>query len=255
MRHALRHAFIRTITGLAVAGAASIATDAAAAPCLTVAMTARPQDRAALLADMTGPQRALLSRWHKAGLIAGSRLLFTRAADTGVWDAMVILTFADDAAQARWRTQVAAGSGGIAPEALSHIAAVETTPCDGVREGGPGKSTTAAVLVVPYLALIPPSQYLNYLDGYTVPQFRGWIEAGALDSYEIITSRYPAGRAWNATIILRYRDDAALARREEVTTETRSRLAANPSWKTFSDSKKAIRTEGRLAVADEILAE
>lgn len=78
---------------------------------------------------------------------------------------------------------------------------------------------------------------------------------GVLDSYEVITSRYPAGRAWNAMIVLRYRDDAALARREEVTAKVRARLAADPSWKSFSDSKKTIRTEGRLAVADEVFGE
>lgn len=255
MHNARRRVSARiTLTSIAVA-AVAIPGAAAAAPCLTVAMTARPQDRAALLADMTGVQHGALSRWRKAGLISGYRLLFTRAPDKGVWDAMMLVTFADDAAQTRWRLQVAPGSGGVAPEALVHVASVETTPCDTVREGGPGKSANAAVLVVPYVALISPGQYLDYLDGYTIPQFRGWIEAGALDSYQIVTSRYPAGRAWNATIMLRYRDDAALARREQVTTETRAKLAANPSWKAFSDSKKTTRTEGRLAVADEIAAE
>ncbi len=254
MHHPRRRVSARIALSMAVA-AVAIPGVAAAAPCLTVTMTARPQDRAALLADMTGVQRSALGRWRKAGLISGYRLLFTRAPDKGVWDAMMLVTFADDAAQTRWRLQVAPGSGGIAPEALAHVASVETTPCDTVREGGPGKSGTAAVLVVPYVALISPGQYLDYLDGYTIPQFRGWIEVGALDSYQIVTSRYPAGRAWNATIVLRYRDDAALARREQVTSETRGKLAANPSWKAFSDSKKTIRTEGRLAVADEIAAE
>jgi hypothetical protein len=218
-------------------------------------MTARPQDRAALLADVKGPQRALMSGWRAGGLVTGYHLLFTRAPDKGVWDAMVMLTFRDEAAQARWREQLSPGSGGIAQEALAHVASVETTPCDSVREGGPGKAAKAAILVVPYAALIPPAQYLDYLDGYTIPQFRGWVEEGVLDSYEVITSRFPAGRAWNATIVLRYRDDAALARREEVTAKVRARLAADPSWKSFSDSKKTIRTEGRLAIADEVAGE
>lgn len=238
-----------------VTGAAMVPGIAAAAPCVTIAMTARPQDRTALLADVKGPQRALMRSWRTSGLVAGYHLLFTRAPDKGVWDAMVTLTFRDDAAQARWREQLAPGSGGIAQEVLAHVASVETTPCDGVREGGPGKAAKAAILVVPYVALIPPAQYLDYLDGYTIPQFRGWVEEGVLDSYEVITSRYPAGRAWNAMIVLRYRDDAALARREEVTAKVRARLAADPSWKSFSDSKKTIRTEGRLAVADEVFGE
>ena len=248
-RHGLRRLFFMT---LALAGAGMAASAANALPCMAIEMTAKPQDRAALLADMKGAQNALLARWQKAGLVTGYHLLFTRASDDRVWDAMMLLTFADESTQTRWRTQLSPGSGGIAPEALGHVLSVETTPCDSVRQGGPNTATNPVALVVPYVALIPPTQYLEYLDGYTIPQFRGWVDEGVLDSYEVITSRFPAGRTWNAVIFLRYRDDAALARRDEIVAKVRAGLSQSATWKSFSDSKKAIRTEGRLAVADYI---
>ncbi|MBS0480471.1 MAG: hypothetical protein JSR79_14380 [Proteobacteria bacterium] len=237
---------------LAVLWVGAIPGAASAAPCVAITVTATPKDRAALLGDMKGPQASLLQNWRSKGLIANYDVLFTRAPDAGVWDAMVMIAFRDDAAQTRWRAQLAPGSGGLAAQALADAAAVETTPCESVRSQGADSAPNPAILVIPYIALIPPADYLAYLDGYTIPQFRGWMTEGVLDGYDIVTSRFPAGRAWNATIVLRYRDDAALARRDEIVAKVRKQLASNPSWKAFSDSKKATRTEGRLALAEEI---
>ena len=254
MRSYYRPTSLLRFLALGMATTAMLPVAAAASPCVAIALTARPQDRPALLADVNGPQLALLNHWRAAGLVTRYRVFFTRGADQGVWDAMIFLTFGDDTAMSRWRSTLTAGTGGVAREALSHAASVDTTPCDSIRAGGPNKATKPATLVVPYLAMVPPGQYADYLDGYTIPQFRGWIDDGVLDSFEIVTSRYPAGRPWNATIFLRYKDDAALAQRERETARTRERLAAVPSWKAFSDSKKSVRSEGKLAVADEIAA-
>jgi hypothetical protein len=122
-----------------------------------------------------------------------------------------------------------------------------------VRHEG-GASRTPAVLVIPYETHVSPAEYLAYLDGYTVPQFRGWMKAGVLDSFDILTSRYPAGRTWSALIILRYHDDAALGRREETVARTRAALAGDPKWKALSESKKNIRSERMLILADELAA-
>jgi hypothetical protein len=164
---------------------------------------------------------------------------------------MEVIRFADDGAVARWRK---AGGEPVDAKLLALAESVETSVVEYVRgEGVP--SSDPAVLVIPYLSLIPPAAYAAYLDGYTIPQFRGWMKAGALDGFDIASSRYPAGRAWNALITLRYHDDVALGRREELVRETRAVLAADPRWKAFADAKKTVRTENLLVLADQVAAE
>lgn len=221
-------------------------------PTLVIALYAKPADRAALRGALETAQAERLRRWKAEGVITGYRLMFTRFADTGTWDAMEQLTFANDAALARWRAIEHQSPAGLTAPALALVQSIETTPATRVRNDAEGAAADPAVLVIPYQALVPPGDYLHYLDGYTIPQFRGWMREGVLQSYDIVVSRYPAGRAWNAMIMLRYRDDAALAQRDAVVARVRARLALEPAWKAISDNKKSIRNERVLAIADQI---
>lgn len=220
-------------------------------PALVVAVSVKPADRPALRRAIEMVQAPALRAWKARGLVTGYRLLFARYADRGGWDAMEVLQFADDASLARWR---AAAGEPVDFRVAALAQSIETTPAESIRsEGAP--SAHPVLLVIPYQALVPPAEYADYLDGYTIPQFRGWMRAGVLDGYDIITSRYPAGRAWNALISLRYRDDVALGHRDETVRATRAALAADPRWKAYSDSKKNVRTENLLVVADQVAAE
>jgi hypothetical protein len=219
-------------------------------PALIVAVYAKPGDRPALRRAVEGAQAAALRDWKARGLLTGYRLLFARYPDRAGWDALEMLRFADDAALARWRKTVREP---LDPSLLALAASLETTTVEFIRGEGVS-SSDPSVLVIPYQALVPPAEYSTYLDGYTIPQFRGWMKAGALDGFDIATTRYPAGRPWNALITLRYRDDAALGRREELVRSTRAALAADPRWKAFADAKKNVRTEGALVVADQVAA-
>jgi hypothetical protein len=241
----------RALLFLVAADVVAAAPAVAGPPALVVAVYAKPGDRPALRRAVEGPQAAALRAWKARGLVTGYRLLFARYPDRAGWDALETLRFADDNALARWRKAVRepldAGLLGLA-------ASVETTIVEFIRgEGVPGSDP--AVLVIPYQALVTPADYSAYLDGYTIPQFRGWMKAGALDGFDVAAARYPAGRPWNAVITLRYRDDAALGRREELVRTTRAALAADPRWKAFADSKKSVRTEGALVVADQVAAD
>lgn len=239
------------VRALLILIAAAVAVPAwAGPPALVVAIYAKPGDRTALRRGMEGVQAAALRSWKARGLLTGYRLLFARYPDRGGWDALEVLRFADDGALARWRK---ATPEALDPRLLALAGSVETTPVEFVRgEGAP--SSDPSVLVIPYQVLIPPAEYVDYLDGYTIPQFHGWMKAG-LDGFDIATSRYPAGRPWNALITLRYRDDVALGRREEIVRTTRAALAADPRWKAYSDAKKDVRTENLLVIADQIAAE
>jgi hypothetical protein len=230
------------------------AQEAKGRPSLLVELRAGPADRPRLRALLAGDQARRLEAWRRGGDIAGYRLLFTRYADNPVWDAMEVIEFADEAAMARWNAVERRGAGGLTPEALALVREVATTPADEVRAGAGPPAAEPVFLAIPYQALVPIPDYVRYLDGYTVPQFDGWIREGVLAGYQIELSRFPADRAWAATILLRYRDDAALAKRAETTAKVRARLAHDPAWKAISDDKKSVRTEKVAAVADQIAA-
>ena len=217
-------------------------------PALVIALYAKPNDRPLLQREVETVEAPKLRSWQSQGLVAGYDLLFARYPDRNGWDALEVIRFGNDAAMARWRSK----TGGVADARLLSLAdSVETTPADLVRSEGKA-SGSSVMLVIPYQVFVSPAEYQSYLDGYTIPQFRGWMKAGVLDGFDVLTGRYPAGRPWNTLIVLRYHDDAGLARREEVVLSTRAALSANPQWKAWSDSKKKIRSENALVVADEV---
>ncbi|OOG55003.1 hypothetical protein B0E47_09245 [Rhodanobacter sp. B05] len=203
---------------------------------------------------MTDIQATRLRKWKEHGLLAGYRLLASRYADDGQWDVMEILDFRDDAALARWNSLESNSVGGLSAGALALVQSVTTTPVERVDAGGSRTASDSAVLVVPYVAHVSADEYQSYLDGYTIPQFKGWIAQGILDSYDVLTSIYPAGRPWTTLIVLRYRNDAALARREQVKAKVRADLTTDAAWMAFSKNKKNIRAEGVAALADELAA-
>lgn len=222
-------------------------------PTLVIALHVKPTDRPALRRQLQARQIVRLEAWRKQGVLAGYRLLFTRHVDSASWDALELLSFSDAAMQARWNGIERDAPAGLDPTALALIESIESTPSDELRtRQTPAPGSHPAYLVVPYQPLVSASEYMSYVDGYTLPQFDGWIREGVLDGYELHYARYPAARVWQSLILLRYRDDTALEAREATTGKVRAQLAANPAWKAFSDNKKGIRTEGVVALADEL---
>lgn len=240
----------RALASLGAALSLAVVSGAAMArPALVVEVSVKPKDRAALRRAMSTSLQANFRREAASGAIDGFRLFQNRYPDAGAFDEMVVLSFRDDAALARWVAKHR--EAGLSPATLALAQSVVTTPAEVARSGGDEAGASASpVLVVPYTALVSAPDYLKYLDDYTVPQFKGWMGEGVLGAYAVLTSRYPAGRPWSSLILLRYRDEAALARRDEVVAKVRRALADDPAWKAVSDAKKAIRTEHALAVAD-----
>jgi len=223
------------------------------APSLVVAVYAKPADRARLRGALARRQAARLAAWRKLGVLSGYRLLFTRYADAGVWDALEVLNFRDETALARWSRVERRTPGGLPADVLVAASQIVITPTDQVRSArGPRETANPVFLAIPYQALVSTPDYLKYLDDYTLPQFQGWMSEGVLDGYDIELSRYPADRPWLSMILLRYRDDAALARRDETIAKVRARLAQDPAWKAISDNKKAMRVEKVAAVAEQL---
>lgn len=215
-----------------------------------------PGDKLAFKAALRAETLPRLERLKAGGDLAAYHVLANRYLDSGGWDVMMILDFRSPAALARWRTVEDQAPGGLAPAALKLVTTAETAPADEMFEGGaPAKAgePTPVYLVVPYDYVVSTDEYLNYVKGYLVPQTDGWIQEGALASYGVYLPRYPAGRVWSAQLVLAYRGDEGLARRDAVVRDVRARLAAtSPEWKAFADNKAKIRSEKQPVVADEI---
>lgn len=243
----------------ALAGALASAGAKAATPASQLALvetiSVAPANRPALREDLLVEQGKRLAAWRAQGVVASYRLLFNRYADAGSWDAMEILTFASTAAQARWNAIEQTAPAGLDPRALALAASISSTPTDLVREGAAPSAMAAGqgpFLVIPYHVQVPIPDYLKYSDGYVVPQMKGWMAAGVLAGYELHVGRYYAGRSWTSLLVLHYRDDAALARRQVVVEAVRAQLARDPAWKAIADNKHEVRAEQQLAVADQL---
>jgi hypothetical protein len=221
---------------------------------LIISYRAQPADKLALRAAMQATEVPRLKALKASGELESYRLLAARYLDAGGWDFMLILDFKDAEALARWKRVEAQAPAGLPPAALKRVTWVESVPTDRMfANAAPAKAGEPApvYLVVPYDYLVSVDEYLAYVKGYLVPQTDGWIQEGALQSYGVYLARYPAGRVWSAQLVLAYRGDAGLARRDATTRTVRARLTAtSPEWKAYADNKQKLRTEKQPVVAD-----
>ncbi|CAB3657532.1 hypothetical protein LMG27174_01493 [Paraburkholderia rhynchosiae] len=220
---------------------------------LIITYQTAPANRPALRHELAQSTARELARWKHDGRIRQYSLLFNRYADSDNWDAMALLTFATPDDLYRWRTLEQAQPAALSGKALAVTTSIHTTPVDTKRaEALDAKAVNPVYVVIPYKTLVSAGDYEKYADAYVIPQFKGWMDEGVLSSYSLYTSQFPAGRQWTAMVLLQYRDEAALSAREAVVDKVRERLMHNPEWKAISDSKKNVRTEEQVVIADPI---
>jgi hypothetical protein len=260
MKQILLRSLCATITlFLALASALLAGTTDAAEPSvgdalsLVITYHTVPANRSALRRELVQSATREFDRWKRDGRVKHYSLLFNRYADSDNWDAMAVLTFSTPDDLFRWRMVERTTPAALSEKALALTTAVHTTPVEAKRAQAPRTpSPNAVYVVIPYKTLVSDSDYEKYVDGYVIPQFKGWMEEGVLSGYTLYTSKFPAGRPWTAMVILQYKDEAALSAREAVVTKVRERLKTNPDWKAISDSKKSVRTEEQVVIADAV---
>jgi len=260
MKPNLIRAFARTCVAIAaLTGALHVGSAAAAEPVagdtlsLIITYQTTPVNRPAFRQAFEQSTARELARWKQDGRIKQANLLFNRYADSDNWDAMAVLTFATPEALYRWREVERTQPAALSKEAAAVTTSIHTTPVDTKRvEALNTASPNAVYVVIPYKTMVSDGEYEKYADSYVIPQFKGWMDEGVLTGYSLYTSRFPAGRPWSAVIVLQYKDEAALSTREAVVAKVRARLKANPEWKAISDSKKNVRTELQVVIADRI---
>lgn len=247
-------AAIVTLAGALHAGIARAAEPSANdALSLIITYQTTPANRPALRQAVEQSTARELARWKRDGRLKQYNLLFNRYADSDNWDAMAVLTFATPDDLYRWREVERTQPAALSREAAALTTSIHTTPVDTKRAQALGATSPNAVyVVIPYKTLVSEGEYEKYADGYVIPQFKGWMDEGVLTGYSLYTSRFPAGRPWSAVVVLQYKDDAALSAREMVVAKVRERLKANPEWKAISDSKKSVRSELQVVIADRI---
>lgn len=220
---------------------------------LIVTYHVAPPNRPAFRQELETTGLRQFQRWKNEGILNSYRILFSRYVDSDNWDAMALLTFSSSVDVERWKELEHTTPAGLPPRALALITSIHTTPVELARTKRTAETPISSVFVViPYVTLVATGDYLKYADDYVIPQFDGWMAEAVLSQYDLFIGSFPAGRPWSVMVILEYKDEEALAKRNEVVAKVRARLTASPAWKAISENKKGLRDEKQVVIAEQL---
>ncbi len=199
------------------------------------------------LVDNLAPRLRAMKARHE---IEDFRIFYSWYRQPAVWDGLVILRFPTFGAVTRWNALERTSPGGLdaAGQALGDPVATYSTDlawshnADTLRDG-------EVFYVIPY-EYRNEGEYRDYVKGYVLPQFEGWIKTGAIDGYELYMNRFGTGLPWDSLFIQHYHDMSAFGRREQTTTSVRATLHDNAEWMAWSAKKAGIRTESENSIAE-----
>jgi len=207
-------------------------------------------DRAAFRTYLQKDFAAKLQAMKAKGELADFRIFYSWYRQPEVWDGMAVLRFPSHAAVLRWNALERTAPGGLDAAGLALADPYATYAADLSWSRSPDTLKVGEVYyVIPY-EYKDAGQYRDYVQGYILPQFDGWMKNGALTGYEMYMNRYPVGTPWDALFIQHYRDMEAFGQRQKVTEETRAGLRSNPAWMAWSEKKMGIRTETENTIAE-----
>jgi hypothetical protein len=184
------------------------------------------------------------------GQIADFRIFYSWYRQPAVWDGLVILRFPTFAAVSGWNALERSEPGGLDAPGLALADPVTSYSSDLTWSRNPDDLKDGEVYyVIPY-EYRNEGEYRDYVKGYVLPQFDGWIETGALSGYEIYMNRYGTGSPWDSLFIQHYRGMAAFGKRQQITASVRDKLRGDSAWKAWSDKKAGIRSESENSIAE-----
>jgi hypothetical protein len=221
---------------------------------ILISYRSAPEARPAFRNYLINTEAKMLDRLRQQGVLKEYQILFNPFANVGTWDAMLVLDFSSFEATARWQRIERTMPGGLAPAGLKLGKPYRTYSADLFRDAmasDPGDAAKHVLYVIPY-TYNDAGQYKSYVDGYVIPQVKGWMKEGVLSRYRIYMNRYPVGdpEPWDALFIYDYRDLPSVGRREEILAKVRGPLRDNPEWKHLSDIKATIRSEAENTTAE-----
>jgi hypothetical protein len=206
---------------------------------------ARPEARARFRRIMSVEGVAQLERWKRQDVFVSYQALFTTYPADRTPDMYLILHFRHFTDLAAWQRIEETMPGGLPADAQAIASPSTSETADIVSESSVAHPTKdSQFFVLEYEVTTDMPKYASYVRGYAVPQFEAWEKAGVLSSYAAYINQNPAGAPWSSFILLEYKDLNSLAQRELIKDQARAQLAAgNPTWKTWSLDKSAIRKE------------
>jgi hypothetical protein len=221
---------------------------------LVITYRSEARDRPAFRQYLTGEGRQPFDKLVRDGALTNYEILFNTVY-TDTWDAMVVLHFRHFADTARWTEVERERPSGLSAKGLRLARPVTTVSADLTwQDAVPGADARGAVFyVIPYTYLTTYAEYKNYIDGYVVPQVRGWMKEGVLSGYRIYMNRYSVGMKWDSLFVYQYKDLATFGRREATLARVRESLKDDAEWQRLSAIKSKLRTESENTIAEQIV--
>ena len=226
---------------------------------LVITYHSPPATRAAFRRYMETTGVRQFEAWKNRGVFRDYRILFNWFVESDTFDMLVALSFEPYAQIARWEEIEESFPGGLSKEGLALGSPVMDFPMDMPWRNGPDEkragSEKSVFLAIPYVYYPASSldQYCQYVEGYALPQFDGWLKDGVLRSYHIYVNRFQTSREWQALFLLEYSNLEAFGAREKEVDIVKRRLLSDPQWKALGEHKLAVRVEKQTATSFEIL--
>lgn len=217
-----------------------------------------PAKRAAFRSHMAGPGVAQFERWKKDGTYKDYLVLFSSYVNRRELDMLVRLDFERYVDTEKWKAIERTMPGGLSAEALA-LCGPDYSYLADLSSDGASPTRDLARAVYLYITYhfekgVGRVEYKKYFEAYVKPQNDGWLAENVLSAWALYLNQHSAGAPWDALLLYEYAGSAGLARRENVKSGVRARLAKDPAWKAVSDSKESYRIEDQVVVMDPILA-
>ena len=211
-----------------------------AALALIITYRCPPPRRAGFRQYMTEFGLPRFERWKQSGVIQNYRFLFNSFVDVDDWDAMALLSFADDAQVAKWAEVEKINPGGLARDALEIAWPLNTYSAVLVNgaSASPQNSSNSIFFVVPYDGT--EAEYRDFANSCLAPQANAWMREGVLASCSIFRNRYPGGKRWQGLMVIEYKDVQAFSRRDEVDAKVRAQLENDPAWRAAAEKGRSV---------------
>jgi hypothetical protein len=217
---------------------------------LIISYRATAGHRGAFRKYLIGTTAARLGAMRAQGKLEAFEIYFSWYRQPAAWDAMVVLHFSTSAAVTQWNRIERTAPGGLGPAGLALAEPVTTEAVDlGWSKGDRPFNDGEVFYIIPY-EYRDAAEYRDFVNGYVVPQFDGWMREGALDGYQLYMNRYSVGPPSDSLFIQRYRDFAAFGQRQQILDKVRVSLRDNQTWQDWHKRKAGIRTESENSIAD-----
>jgi hypothetical protein len=208
-------------------------------------------DRAAFRTYLKTSMAPRLRAMRAKGQLTAFRIFYSWYRQPQVWDGMVVLQFHSFSAVQAWNKEEQAHPGGLDDAGLKLADPYMTVAADLPWQKNADRIEDGeAYYIIPYEYKNSAKEYIDYVNGYVIPQFEGWVKTGQVNGYELYFNRYPVGPTWDSLFIQRYKNIAALGQRQAIINGVRAKLRENREWNLWNDRKGTIRDETENSVAE-----